>query len=66
MSCRDRVEKIGGGVFLDEKANLHAARRLELKRNQIELVVVERNKAIQIANMYSYIHPNPDVLYHLN
>jgi hypothetical protein len=40
---RDRVEKIGNGVLVAVEANLHATRRPDLERNEIELVVVELN-----------------------
>ena len=41
--CRDRTERTGGGVLIAVKADLHASPRLDLERNEIELVVVELN-----------------------
>ena len=48
---RDRTERIGGGVLIAVKADLHAIRRQDLARIEIELVVVELNNVTeQICN----------------
>ena len=67
---RDRVEKVGGGVLVAVKANLHATRRLELERNEIELVVVEPNnmnsKSVILYTFYRPPDSGPEVIHHLN
>ena len=67
---RDRVEKVGGGVLVAVKANLHATRRLELERNEIELVVVELNnmnsKSVILYTFYRPPDSGPEVIHHLN
>ena len=67
---RDRVEKVGGGVLVAVKANLHATRRLDLERNEIELVVVELNnmnsKSVILYTFYRPPDSGPEVIHHLN
>lgn len=36
---RDRVGKIGGGVLVAVKSNIHVTRRMDLERENVELVV---------------------------
>ena len=38
---RDRVGKIGGGVLVAVRDNLHATRRFDLEKENMEFVVVE-------------------------
>lgn len=67
---RDRLERISGGVLIAVKADLHATRRLDLERNDIELVVVELNnvnsKSVILYTFYRLPVSNPDVFHHHN
>ena len=67
---RDRVEKVGGGVLVAVKANLHATRRPDLERNEIELVVVELNNTnSKPVILYTFYRPpvsGPEVFHHLS
>ena len=67
---RDRVGKVGGGVLVAVKANLHATRRPNLERKEIELVVVELNstnsKPVTIYTFYRPPNSGPEVFDHLN
>ena len=38
---RDRAEKIGGGVLVAVRDNLHATRRFDLEKENMEFVVVK-------------------------
>ena len=67
---RDRVGKIGGGVLVAVKLNLHATRRLDLENENIELVVIElaieNSKTALLYTFYSPPDSGPDVFQHLN
>ena len=67
---RDRVGKIGGGVLVAVKLNLHATRRLDLENENIELVVIELAiENSKTALLYTFYRPpdsGPDVFQHLN
>ncbi|CAB4010566.1 Hypothetical predicted protein [Paramuricea clavata] len=67
---RDRVEKVGGGVLVAVKVNLHATRRPDLERNEIELVVVELNNTnSKPVILYTFYRPpvsGPEVFHHLS
>ena len=62
---RDRKGRIGGGVLIAIKENLHATRRCDLERDGIELAVVQLNKANnEPVILYVYYRPpnsSPDV-----
>ena len=67
---RDRVGKIGGGVLVAVKSNIHATRRMDLERENVELVVVEfATESNKTALLYTFYRPPnscPDVIQHLN
>ncbi|CAB4008436.1 Hypothetical predicted protein, partial [Paramuricea clavata] len=67
---RDRVGKIGGGVLVAVKSNIHATRRMDLERENVELVVVEfATESNKTALLYTFYRPPnscPDVIQYLN
>ena len=66
----DRVGKIGGGVLVAIKSNIRAIRRIDLEREDVELVVVEFttqcNKTTILYTFYRPPNSCPDVIQHLN
>ena len=66
----DRVGKIGGGVLVAIKSNIRAIRRMDLEREDVELVVVEFttqcNKTTILYTFYRPPNSCPDVIQHLN
>lgn len=55
---RDRTGRIGGGVLIAIKENLHATRRCDLERDGIELAVVQLSKANnEPVILYVYYRP---------
>ena len=66
----DRVGKIGGGVLVAIKSNIRAIRRMDLEREDVELVVVEFttqcNKTTILYTFYCPPNSCPDVIQHLN
>ena len=66
----DRVGKIGGGVLVAIKSNIRAIRRMDLEREDMELVVVEFttqcNKTTILYTFYRPPNSYSDVIQHLN
>ena len=55
---RDR-EDLGGGVIVAVKGNIQASRRLDLEREDVELVVVELKRCHEESLLlYCFYHPN--------
>ena len=67
---RDRVRKIGGGVLVAVKNNLHATRRFDLEKEDTELVVVELAfHNCKSTLLYTFYRPHDscgDAIQHLN
>ena len=67
---RDRVGKIGGGVLVAVKLNIHATRRLDLENKDTEFVVIELPvENSKSALLYSFYRPPdsvPDAVEQLN
>ena len=65
---RDR-EDLGGGVIVAVKGNIQASRRLDLEREDVELVAVELKRCHEKSVLlYCFYHPNtsPDPIFKLN
>ena len=67
---RDRVGKIGGGVLVAVKNNIHATRRLDLEKQNTEFVVVELGlQNCKSTLLYTFYRPPdscPDAIQPLN